>query len=520
MRTARIISAAMACALVAACGSTRPESDFVAALGDPDLEGFAASEGAAGALGGSAGGNGTGTSRGPGLATGEPGSPEGGSGGGDTAARGGGAGGGAGDGGAGGAAAAGGGAGGDGAGNVASDVGVTETSIRVGNIVSRGGPLGPLQFTPAYYGANAYFQDLNARGGVNGRTIEFVTCDDREEAGQNRQCAESLVDKEVFAFVANASRVHFGGAKVIDAAGVPDVGGQAIGYEYFKYPHLFPFYVHSFGHYPRNGTTGWDGTLYQADGPYRWFAKQGVDKAAVLYYSIPISKSEGLNMAEGLRRGGVQVTEFEVNPALPGFDSIVARMRSEGVQAIVNSIDNVGNQNLCTSMDRAGFQVKIHMLTVAGWTRTVGKDFSSPCRTNLHSFGWSLPASERGNPEVARFHEVSAQVYGPDFPGAAHQWAFEGWLAAKQFEEAVESMGAQVTRAGLLEWYRGLRDHDLGGLITGGSYEPFKPTAGAAARSCFAVVRWDEGAGDFAQLAPPDHCVDATWAAFSPVYEP
>jgi len=517
VRRARIISVTLACAVLAACGSTRPEEDFVAALGDPDLEGFAASEG-------SSSGDGSGDpSRDDGL--GSSGSTGPGGGGGSSAAGrgGGGTGGGVagGGGGAGAGAAAGSGeAGGGGAANVASDVGVTETSIRVGNIVSRGGPLGPFQFTPAYYGANAYFQDLNARGGVNGRTVEFVTCDDREESGQNRQCAESLVDKDVFAFVANASRVHFGGAEVIDGAGVPDVGAQAIGYEYFKYPHLIPFYIHSFGHYPRNGTTGWDGTLYQTDGPYRWFAQQGIKKAAVLYYSIPISKSEGLNMAGGLRRGGVEVTEFEVNPALPGFDSIVARMRSEGIEAIVNSIDNVGNQNLCTAMDRAGFQVKIHMLTIAGWTTTVGKDFSTPCRTNVHSFGWSVPSSQTGNPEVARFRKVSAQVYGADFPGIAHQWAFEGWLAAKQFEEAVATMGAEPTREGLLAWYRGLRNHDLGGLITAGSYEPFKPSDGQPARSCFAVVRWDEGAGEFAQIEPVDHCVDATWSSFSPVYEP
>ena len=85
-----------------------------------------------------------------------------------------------------------------------SDVGVTETSIRVGNIVSRGGPLGPNQFTPAFYGANVVLRGPQRPGGVNGRTIEFLTCDDREESGQNRQCAESLVGQDVFAFVANA----------------------------------------------------------------------------------------------------------------------------------------------------------------------------------------------------------------------------------------------------------------------------------------------------------------------------
>lgn len=497
--------------LASACGSRRDEAAFVDALGDPNFEGFEAGVG-------DAGGRASGSADGSGdeLVAGDLGGVEG-SGdavaaaGGDAAA---------GATGAAGAAAPAGAAGAAAEKNAASDVGVTATSIKVGNIVSRGGPLGPNQFTPSFYGANAFFEQLNARGGVNGRKIEFVTCDDREEGGQNRECAQKFINSGVFAFVANNSRVHFG-AKQIDAAGVPDVGGFPVGYEYFKYRHLFPFYAATMGHYPRNGTTGWDGKLYSADGPYKWMVQdQGVKNVAVLYYSIPISKSEGLNMARGAASYGAKVTEFEINPALPGWDSIVATMRSENVQGILNSIDNVGNQNLCTALDRAGYQVKIHMLTVAGWTKAVGKDYSSPCRNNVYSFGFSLPASVTSNPEVARFKDVTKRLYGDNFVGAGHQWAFEGWLAAKQFTDAVASMGANVTRKGLMAWYSGLRDYDMGGLVVKGDFVPFRPAPNAAVTDCFSVVRWSDEAKDFRQVQPPGHCVPAKWAQFDPVYEP
>lgn len=521
MRTFRVMTAILCLALVAsACASRRDEGAFVDALGDPNFEGFrggarsAADDELDGDLGDSGlEGTGRGDGGGAGGPSGQSGSGDAGSGQ-DVGTGGGGAEAGQGAGGAGEQN------GGGGEQNTASDVGVTPTSVKVGNIVSRGGPLGPNQFTPSFYGANAFFEQLNARGGVNGRKVDFVTCDDREEGGQNRQCAENLINAEVFAFVANNSRVHFG-AKQIDAAGVPDVGGFPVGYEYFKYPHLFPLYAATMGHYPRNGTTGWDGKLYQGDGPYKWMVSdQGVKNVAVLYYSIPISKSEGLNMARAAESYGAQVTKFEINPALPGWDSIVAKMRSENVQGILNAIDNVGNQNLCTALDRAGYQVKIHMLTVAGWTRAVGTDYSSPCRNNVYSFGFSLPGSVRSNPEVARFREVATRLYGEDFVGTGHQWAFEGWLAAKQFTEAVASMGANVTRQGLMDWYNGLRDHDLGGLLVKGDYEPFRPTAGAPLNGCFSVVRWSDDDGDFRQVEPPTHCVQGKWLEFAPVYEP
>ena len=520
MRPFRVMMVLMCLALVASsCGSRRDEAAFVDAMGDPNFEGFRGGSRTAGGTDG--GGDGAGNDAGGGDGNGDPARrADGGDAGQEQAAGNGGAVG------SGGAAPAGGGGGGGGAGgggggqNTASDVGVTPNSIKVGNIVSRGGPLGPHQFTPSFYGANAYFEQLNAAGGVNGRTVEFVTCDDREEGGQNRQCAENLIEAGVFAFVANNSRVHFG-AKQIDAAGVPDVGGFPVGYEYFKYRHLFPLYASVMGHYPRNGTTGWDGKLYSGDGPYKWMvAGQGVKNIAVLYYSIPISKSEGLNMARATESYGANVTQFEINPALPGWDSIVAKMRSENVQGILNSIDNVGNQNLCTALDRAGYQVKIHMLTIAGWTRAVGTDYSSPCRNNIYSFGFSVPASVRSNPEVAKFKEVAKRLHGEEFIDTGHQWAFEGWLAAKQFTEAVASMGTNVTRQGLMDWYNGLRDYDMGGLVTKGDYEPFRPTPGEPSHGCFSVVRWSDDLGDFRQVEPVTHCVQGKWWEFEPVYEP
>ena len=71
--------------------------------------------------------------------------------------------------------------------NFASDVGITETGIRIGTVVSIDGPLGPRQFSPTYFGANAYFAWRNSQGGINGRQVEYLHCDDREseEAAQS-----------------------------------------------------------------------------------------------------------------------------------------------------------------------------------------------------------------------------------------------------------------------------------------------------------------------------------------------
>jgi hypothetical protein len=42
-----------------------------------------------------------------------------------------------------------------------------------------------------YYGAAAFFSDLNARGGINGRKVIFNTCDDGGDNKGNTTCART-----------------------------------------------------------------------------------------------------------------------------------------------------------------------------------------------------------------------------------------------------------------------------------------------------------------------------------------
>jgi branched-chain amino acid transport system substrate-binding protein len=56
------------------------------------------------------------------------------------------------------------------------DTGVTDTEIRIGNIMPYSGPAsayGAIGKTEA-----AYFNKINAEGGVNGRKINFISYDD------------------------------------------------------------------------------------------------------------------------------------------------------------------------------------------------------------------------------------------------------------------------------------------------------------------------------------------------------
>ena len=102
--------------------------------------------------------------------------------------------------------------------------GVTDTTIKVGNAASTTGA-GAGVGVPFNAGIQAYFEYINSQGGIDGRTIQFVTYDDETDPTKGLTYTERLIEEdEVFALVG-----HFGtwtvGATLdlIQEVGVPMV---------------------------------------------------------------------------------------------------------------------------------------------------------------------------------------------------------------------------------------------------------------------------------------------------------
>src|SRR5258708_39214144 len=82
------------------------------------------------------------------------------------------------------------------------DTGATDTEIKIGNIMPYSGPA-------SAYGVigkteDAYFRKINAEGGINGRTINFISYDDGYSPPKTVEQARKLVESDEVLLIFNS----------------------------------------------------------------------------------------------------------------------------------------------------------------------------------------------------------------------------------------------------------------------------------------------------------------------------
>jgi branched-chain amino acid transport system substrate-binding protein len=412
--------------------------------------------------------------------------------------------------------------GGAGAKNFASDRGVTATTISVCNIVTQGGPFGPYQFTPSYYGAAAYFAALNAAGGVNGRKVNFVSHpDDGSDSGNISEVKTCINQDKAFAFVAN-NIYQYGGASLVNQDNIPDVGSQPISTAYYIYPNLFPI---DGDHSPRNGKTlGSNGYIYRTDEQSLYFKDvQHIRHVGVVYYDQPSSQYGANEIKAGFQAAGVAVSMYQVNIGLPNFASAVAQMKSAGVDMVADAVDQNGSQKLCQAIEQnSGFenQMKIKLSTLANWNASLGSDLSGTpkCANKTWSDAYSYNFDDNSNPQVAQYNAAMRKYFPSDLPHN-HQFALEGWIGAMWFTDAVRSCGAKLTRTCVKNYLNRPTAFRANGLLIPNlvSYKILPPSYFShPSRQCVSAAQWSMSANKWITRAYPSRtCFTATGYKFA-----
>jgi ABC-type branched-subunit amino acid transport system substrate-binding protein len=77
--------------------------------------------------------------------------------------------------------------------------GVSDTEIKIGNTMPYSGPASPLGITGRVI--SAYFDDVNEKGGINGRKLNLLSLDDAFSPPKTMEAARRLVEGDGVAFI-------------------------------------------------------------------------------------------------------------------------------------------------------------------------------------------------------------------------------------------------------------------------------------------------------------------------------
>lgn len=330
--------------------------------------------------------------------------------------------------------------------------GVTDKEITIGSFMALSGPVAGIG-TPLANGMLAYFAELNAKGGVNGRKIKLITEDDQFTPNKTVAAVRKLVEKDrVFAIVGGLGTS--GCLAVMDyttRANVPFVypasGATAL---------AFPMKKNIFVVQPNYRTEGKVIAKFIHDK----FPKK---KVAYIHDDTEIGKEGAKYTDANLKPLKVQVVADVAFPATNvDFSSYVLKLKEAGAEVVVYHGTNAAAASIRKEAAKIGY--KFEMIVNYALADPIMYQLAGDAWEGVYSTAW-LPPLSPDAPGVKKFYDTYTKYY-PN--GAGFAYAAAGWVAAEVFTEAVRRCGNNVTRENLYKALESMKNWngDLARQIT------------------------------------------------------
>ena len=337
------------------------------------------------------------------------------------------------------------------------DPGATDTEIKIGNINPYSGPASAYGTIGKTIGA--YFNKINAEGGINGRKINYITYDDGYAPPKAVEQARKLVESdEVFLIFQSLgtpsnSAIH----KYMNEKKVPQLF-VATGATKWGDPKNFPW------------TMGWQPN-YQSEG--RVLAKYLLDKhpngkIGILYQNDDYGKDYVKGLKDGLAGKIKVVSELPYEPADPTVDSQIVNLKASGADIFFN----VATPKFAAQAIRKAAEIgwkPVHLLnSVSASVGSVLKPAGLPASQGILTTSYLKDPTDptwKNDPAMKEW-VVFMDKYYPEGDKTSTFTAY-GYLVAQTLVQVLKQSGNELTRANVMKQAASLKNFELGLLLPG-----------------------------------------------------
>jgi branched-chain amino acid transport system substrate-binding protein len=294
-------------------------------------------------------------------------------------------------------------------------------------------------------GMNAYFDEVNKKGGVRGEKIKLVSRDDAFNPDKTAENTKALIDQNVLALVgyrgtANVQKI----VPMLQAAGIAQIGNTS-GATSLREPNV-PNLFHA-----RAGITD----EIEAIINHAWTT--GVTKFAAAYQDDAYGKDglDALN-ASLKKRGTAPVATGPVPRGTVDVEKAVAAVTAANPQAVLFIGQAKPAAALVKGIHAKGQRPQVMVLSVAsGVHADLGEEAAGIVVSQVAPY----PFTELGTPVVREYQKVVGALEDKKFSYNS----MEGFINAKLVVAALQKIQPPYTRAKVISTLEGMTNEDLGG---------------------------------------------------------
>jgi branched-chain amino acid transport system substrate-binding protein len=339
------------------------------------------------------------------------------------------------------------------------DTGATDTEIKIGNIMPYSGPAsayGVIGKTEA-----AYFNKINAEGGINGRKINFISQDDGYSPPKTVEQARKLVESDEVLLIFNSLGTPPNSAiqKYMNTKKVPQLF-VATGATKWNDPKDFPW------------TMGWQPSYQSESQIYaKYILKNHPNaKIAILYQNDDYGKDyvKGLKDGLGDKAASMIVAEEAYEVTQPTIESSIVKLKTLGADVFFDVTTPKFAAQAIKKMAEIEWKPMHFLNNVSASIGSVIKPAGFENAQDIISSAYLKDPTDKQWEKDAGMIAWN-QFLDKYYPEAnrADVSVMYAYTVAQGLVHVLKACGDDLTRANIMKQAASIKDLELGGLLPG-----------------------------------------------------